>query len=139
MEKSGVKKWQVVVGMEVHVQPRTRSKMFCRCTNDPFCKNPNAHTCPVCMGLPGSLPVVNKEAVKQIMLFGLALNCKISEYSAFDRKSYFYPDLPKGYQISQYKDPFCKNGELQIGEKIIKINRIHLEEEIGRASCRERV
>ncbi len=132
MEKSATKKWQVVVGMEVHVQPRTRSKMFCRCTNDPFCKNPNAHTCPVCMGLPGSLPVANKEAIKQIMLFGLALNCKIAEYSAFDRKSYFYPDLPKGYQISQYKDPFCTDGELKIGEKTIKINRIHLEEDAGK-------
>lgn len=132
MKKVGVKKWQAVIGMEVHVQPKTRSKMFCRCTNDPFCKDPNAHTCPVCMGLPGSLPVANREAIKQIMLFGLALNCEISEYSAFDRKSYFYPDLPKGYQISQYQDPFCKTGELVIGEKKIRVNRIHLEEDAGK-------
>lgn len=132
MKKVGVKKWQAVIGMEVHVQPKTRSKMFCRCTNDPFCKDPNAHTCPVCMGLPGSLPVANREAIKQIMLFGLALNCEIAEYSAFDRKSYFYPDLPKGYQISQYQDPFCKTGELVIGDKKIRINRIHLEEDAGK-------
>ncbi len=132
MKKVGVKKWQVVIGMEVHVQPKTRSKMFCRCTNDPFCKDPNLHTCPVCMGLPGSLPVANREAIRQIMLFGLALDCEVSEYSAFDRKSYFYPDLPKGYQISQYQDPFCKNGTLKIGEKKIRINRIHLEEDAGK-------
>ncbi len=132
MKKEGVKKWQVVIGMEVHVQPKTRSKMFCRCTNDPFCKDPNIHTCPVCLGLPGSLPVANEEAIKQIILFGLALDCQIAKYSSFDRKSYFYPDLPKGYQISQYKDPFCQNGKLEIDGQKVAINRIHLEEDAGK-------
>lgn len=126
------KKWQAVIGMEVHVQPSTRSKMFCACTNDPFCKKPNIHTCPTCMGLPGSLPVPNEFAIGQILFLGCALNSKIADYSCFDRKSYFYPDLPKGYQISQYDSPFCQNGELKINEKKIRINRIHLEEDAGK-------
>ena len=125
-------KWQPVIGMEVHVQPKTRSKMFCRCTNDPFCKKPNIHVCPTCMGLPGSLPVPNAQAIEETIKLGAALGCKIASYSCFDRKSYFYPDLPKGYQISQYDSPFCQSGQLKINGKTVKINRIHLEEDAGK-------
>lgn len=125
-------KYTPVIGMEVHVQAKTRSKMFCRCTNDPFCKKPNIHTCPTCMGLPGSLPVPNEEAILAVMELGAALNCKISDYSCFARKSYFYPDLPKGYQISQYDNPFCRNGHLHVNGKKIRILRVHLEEDAGK-------
>jgi len=125
-------KYTPVIGMEVHVQPKTRSKMFCRCTNDPFCKKPNTHICPTCTAQPGALPVPNEEAVDLVIKFGVALGCKIADYSCFDRKSYFYPDLPKGYQISQYDSPFCKNGTLQINGKKIRVNRIHLEEDAGK-------
>jgi len=125
-------KWQTVIGMEVHVQPKTRSKMFCRCTNDPFCKKPNIHICPTCTAQPGALPVPNEQAIQEVIKFGVALGCEIAEYSCFDRKSYFYPDLPKGYQISQYDSPFCKNGLLKINGKKIRINRIHLEEDAGK-------
>jgi len=126
------KSWQPVIGMEVHVQPKTKSKMFCGCVNDPFCKIPNMHTCPVCTGQPGSLPVVNKAAVEAIIRFGLALNCKISNYTYFARKSYFYPDLPKGYQISQYDKPVCERGKIKINGKVVRITRIHLEEDAGK-------
>jgi len=118
--------------MEIHVQPKTESKMFCRCKNDPFCKDPNIHTCPVCMALPGSLPVANEKAIEEIIKFGVALGSKIREYSCFARKSYFYPDLPKGYQISQFDKPFCEGGELLINGREIRINRIHLEEDAGK-------
>ncbi|MBM3256242.1 MAG: Asp-tRNA(Asn)/Glu-tRNA(Gln) amidotransferase subunit GatB [Candidatus Moranbacteria bacterium] len=125
-------RYQPVIGMEVHVQPKTRSKMFCCCTNDPFCKRPNIHICPVCTGQPGALPVANRNAIEETIRFGLALNCQIAEYSCFDRKSYFYPDLPKGYQISQYDSPFCQKGFLLLGGKKIRVNRIHLEEDAGK-------
>ena len=125
-------KWQTVIGMEVHVQPKTRSKMFCRCTNDPFCKKPNTHICPTCTAQPGALPVPNRQAIEEVMKLGLALACRIAEYSCFARKSYFYPDLPKGYQISQYDSPFCQEGVLAINGKKISINRIHLEEDAGK-------
>lgn len=125
-------KYTPVIGMEVHVQPKTRSKMFCRCANDPFCKKPNTHICPTCTAQPGALPVPNEQAIQEVIKFGLALDCEIAEYSCFDRKSYFYPDLPKGYQISQYDSPFCKNGRLEINGKIIRVNRIHLEEDAGK-------
>lgn len=125
-------KYTPIIGMEVHVQPKTRSKMFCRCTNDPFCKKPNTHICPTCTAQPGALPVPNEQAVEEVIKFGLALSCEIGDYSCFDRKSYFYPDLPKGYQISQYDSPFCKKGNLAINGKKIKINRIHLEEDAGK-------
>jgi aspartyl-tRNA(Asn)/glutamyl-tRNA(Gln) amidotransferase subunit B len=125
-------KYIPVIGMEVHVQPKTRSKMFCRCTNDPFCKKPNTHICPTCTAQPGALPVPNEQAIEEVIKFGVALECKIADYSCFDRKSYFYPDLPKGYQISQYDSPFCLTGQLAINGRKIRINRIHLEEDAGK-------
>ena len=107
--------------------------MFCPSLNDPEEKNPNVNVCPICMGHPGTLPVPNIEAIKKIIQAGLALNCKIAEFSKFDRKNYFYPDLPKGYQISQYDKPFCEEGYLETYEgKKIRITRIHLEEDAGR-------
>jgi len=118
----------LVVGLEVHVELKTRSKMFCSCPNNPDKKEPNVLVCPICLGHPGTLPVINQEAVRKVVRTGVALGCHISEYSKFDRKNYFYPDLPKGYQISQYDNPLCYSGEL-LG---VKIRRIHLEEDTGR-------
>ncbi len=125
-------KYQPVIGLEIHVELRTKSKMFCSCRNDPDEKHPNVNICPVCMGHPGVLPVINKEAVRRVIKTGLALNCQISKNSKFDRKNYFYPDLPKNYQISQYDMPFCKNGFLKIGNRKIRIRRVHLEEDTGK-------
>ena len=132
MEEKTKSKWKPVIGMEVHIQPKTESKMFCRCKNDPFCKDPNIHTCPVCTAQPGALPVPNEKAIEEVLKLGLALSCKIADYSCFARKSYFYPDLPKGYQISQYDNPFCQKGELSFNGKKVRINRIHLEEDAGK-------
>lgn len=124
--------YKPTIGLEIHAELKTKTKMFCDCFNDPLEKNPNANICPVCTAQPGSLPVINKDAVESVIKAGLALNCQINKKSWFERKNYFYPDLPKGYQISQYESPICKDGYLDISGKKIKIRRIHLEEDTGR-------
>ena len=134
-------KYEAVIGLEVHAQIRTASKMFCACPNC-YGSEPNTNVCPVCMGYPGVLPVPNKEAIRKTVIAGLLTNCTIAKYSKFDRKSYFYPDMPKNYQISQYDLPFCANGYIAIGgtgfsgepmaEKKIGITRIHLEEDVAK-------
>ena len=122
------------IGLEIHVELKTKSKMFCSCVNNSQETEPNINICPICLGHPGVLPTINLEAVKLVIKTGLALNCKIAKISRFERKNYFYPDLPKGYQISQYKDPLCKEGFLIIpsNNKKIRIRRIHLEEDTAR-------
>jgi len=128
--------YEAVIGMEVHAQLLTESKMFCRCSADYAAAEPNTHVCPVCLGMPGMLPVINQKAVEYTVMTALALNCQIPEFSKFDRKNYFYPDLPKGYQISQYDLPLSRDGWLDIevgGEtRRIGIERVHLEEDTAK-------
>src|SRR5271154_2473633 len=129
-------KYEVVIGLEVHVQLLTASKIFCSCSTR-FGDPPNSNVCPVCLGLPGALPVLNRKAVEFAVLAAMALNCRINETSIFARKNYFYPDLPKGYQISQYDKPLSEHGFIEIktasGAKKIGITRVHLEEDAGKS------
>ncbi|MFN8442673.1 MAG: Asp-tRNA(Asn)/Glu-tRNA(Gln) amidotransferase subunit GatB [Caldilineaceae bacterium] len=137
-QASALSGYELVVGMEVHAQALTRSKMFCRCATDYAGAPPNTRTCPVCLGMPGSLPVINRAAVEATIKTGLALHCTINETAVFARKNYNYPDLPKGYQISQYELPLCEHGWIEIdlpdgSTKRIGIRRVHLEEDTGRS------
>ena len=130
-----LKDYEMVIGLEVHVELKTKSKIFCACPTD-FGAAPNTQCCPVCMGMPGTLPVLNGQVVSYAIKAGLATNCQIEPYSKQDRKNYFYPDLPKAYQISQYDLPLCHHGHLTIetqeGQKKIGITRIHIEEDAGK-------
>ncbi|MBF0293209.1 MAG: Asp-tRNA(Asn)/Glu-tRNA(Gln) amidotransferase subunit GatB [Nitrospinae bacterium] len=127
--------YETVIGLEVHVQLSTKSKLFCSCSTK-FGAEPNGNTCPVCLGMPGVLPTLNGEVVRRAIMVGLATGCKIAPYSTFARKNYFYPDLPKGYQISQFDQPICEHGEIEINlngaPKRIGITRIHMEEDSGK-------
>ncbi len=129
------KDYELIVGLEVHVELKTQTKIFCRCKTH-FGAAPNTQCCPVCTGLPGSLPVLNSKVIDYAIKAGLALGCDISRFTKFDRKNYFYPDLPKAYQISQFDKPLCKSGHVRIqtssGEKNIGITRIHVEEDAGK-------
>jgi len=129
--------FEPVIGLEVHAELETKSKMFCACpVVDPTLAEPNVAVCPVCSGMPGVLPVVNERAVEYALRVALALECEIASASLFARKNYFYPDLPKGYQISQYEQPLARNGRLTIltskGESVVRIRRVHLEEDTGK-------
>jgi len=121
--------YTTTVGIEVHAELKTRTKMFCNSANDPHASEPNVHVCPICMAFPGTLPVINKEAVRHVLRVGAAVNGALADYSEFDRKNYFYPDLPKGYQISQYKYPLVSGGMLAG----VELTRIHLEEDTARS------
>ena len=138
--------FEAVIGLEVHAQLLTRSKIFCSCSTR-FGAPPNSNTCPVCLGLPGALPVLNREVVSMAVKAGLALNCRINPISVFARKNYFYPDLPKGYQISQFDLPLAQNGRIEVmtgdrvdsgnvvnyQQKSFGITRVHLEEDAGKS------
>ena len=124
--------WEVVIGMEVHVQPTTRTKMFCGCAVAPLNSPPNTHVCEICLGMPGVLPVINKAAVEACLKTAVALNCEVPRHTKFDRKNYMYPDLPKGYQISQYDLPMSHDGYIEVGGHHVRIRRVHLEEDTGK-------
>ncbi|HEX2174091.1 MAG TPA: Asp-tRNA(Asn)/Glu-tRNA(Gln) amidotransferase GatCAB subunit B, partial [Dehalococcoidia bacterium] len=128
--------FEAVIGLEVHAQVLTQSKMFCGCSADYVDAAPNSHVCPICLGAPGVLPVINRRAVEATIMTALALNCEIPEYTKFDRKNYPYPDLVKGYQISQYDAPLSRNGHLTIEVDGVRrpmgITRVHLEEDTAR-------
>src|SRR6201996_2983760 len=130
-------KYQPVIGLEVHVQLLTQSKAFCGCRNE-YGGDPNTHVCPTCLGLPGALPVLNKQAVEFAVLAAKAIGCEIRETSIFSRKNYFYPDSPKGYQISQFDKPIAENGLIEVpdaagGTKRIGVTRLHMEEDAGKS------
>ena len=135
------KPYEVVIGLEVHIQLATKSKLFCRCRTQ-FGADPNTQTCPVCIGMPGSLPVMNEQAFLLAMKTAIALNCEIPAFTKWDRKSYFYPDLPKGYQISQYDRSLASGGYMDVpvpdleggpNEKVrVSIHKLHLEEDAGK-------
>ena len=129
--------YEPIIGLEIHARINSKTKMFCRCSNNIFNEKPNTHVCPICMGFPGMLPATNEEAVKKGIKAALALGCKINEFSKFDRKSYFYPDLPKGFQISQYDKPISEHGKVVItypdgSTKDIGVTRLHMEDDAGK-------
>ncbi|HLX46255.1 MAG TPA: Asp-tRNA(Asn)/Glu-tRNA(Gln) amidotransferase subunit GatB, partial [Bryobacteraceae bacterium] len=127
-----IARYEPVIGLEVHVQLSTRTKIFCGCPTS-FGAQPNSNVCPVCMGLPGALPVLNRQAVELAIEAVLALNCKVNRRSIFARKNYFYPDLPKGYQISQYDQPVAEHGYVDIPGKRIGVTRVHMEDDAGKS------
>ena len=137
--EDAIAKFDPVMGLEVHVELNTNSKMFCGCPTE-FGGDPNTHVCPVCLGLPGALPVVNGKAVESAIRIGLALNCEIAEWCRFARKNYFYPDMPKNFQTSQYDEPICFNGYLDVDVETdegvkkfrVEIERAHMEEDTGK-------
>lgn len=130
------KQYLPTIGLEIHMEAKTKHKMFCNCLNDPDEIKANKNICPICLAHPGVLPTINKEAIEKILKLGLALNCEIPQMAAFDRKNYFYPDLPKSYQITQFFKPFCLAGKLPLflgeDDQEVLITRIHLEEDTGK-------